>query len=396
MEDYEAQEVEFWAKLEEEGMSRSSMLRRSAAAAFGLTILGNASTALGASRAAAAAPPLRMTKAGLPDLVKAAKKEGKLNTIALPPDWANYGEALSTFQKKYGIKITNDNPDGSSAQENEAIRSLKGDSRAPDVVDVGVSFAIAGANEGLYAKYFNSNYATIPRALKDTRGFWMGDYWGAISIGYNQNLVSTPPKTWKDLLKPEYKGKVALNGSPLTSNSAVSGVIAAALGNGGSLNDITAGIDFFASLKKSGNFIPVQTTPQTVASGQTPINIDWDYNNLAYIKGFPSARWAVSIPSDGVYGGYYAQAINATAPHPYAARLWEEFLYSDQGQLIWLKGFAHPARFNDLAARKAIPKALLAALPSAAIYTKAKFASLGQQSKAKALIASQWPTKVGA
>jgi putative spermidine/putrescine transport system substrate-binding protein len=394
MEDYEAQEVEFWAKLEEEGMSRSSMLRRSAAAAFGLTILGNASTALGATRASLA-PPTRMTKAGMADLVKAAKKEGKLNTIALPPDWANYGEALSTFQKKYGIKITNDNPDGSSAQENEAIRSLKGDSRAPDVVDVGVSFAIAGANEGLYAKYFNTNYKTIPRALKDTRGFWMGDYWGAISIGYNQNLVSTPPKTWKDLLKPEYKGKVALNGSPLTSNSAVSGVIAAAMANGGSLNDVQAGIDFFAQLKKSGNFIPVQTTPQTVASGQTPINIDWDYNNLAYIKGFPSARWAVSIPSDGVYGGYYAQAINATAPHPYAARLWEEFLYSDQGQLIWLKGFAHPARFNDLAARKAIPKALLAALPSAAIYTKAKFASLGQQSKAKALIAQQWPTKVG-
>jgi putative spermidine/putrescine transport system substrate-binding protein len=395
MEDYEAQEIEFWAKLEEEGMSRSSMLRRSAAAAFGLTVLGNASTALGATRASLASPPLKMTQAGLADLVKKAKKEGKLNTIALPPDWANYGEALSTFQKKYGIKITNDNPDGSSAQENEAIRSLKGDSRAPDVVDVGVSFAIAGANEGLYAKYFNSNYKTIPRALKDTRGYWMGDYWGAISIGYNQNLVKNAPKTWKDLLKPEYKGQVALNGSPLTSNSAVSGVIAAAMANGGSLNDVQAGIDFFAALKKSGNFIPVQTTPQTVASGQTPINIDWDYNNLAYIKGFPSANWAVSIPSDGVYGGYYAQAINANAPHPYAARLWEEFLYSDQGQLIWLKGFAHPARFNDLAARKAIPKALLAALPSAAIYTKAKFASLGQQSKAKALIAQQWPTKVG-
>jgi putative spermidine/putrescine transport system substrate-binding protein len=395
MEDYEAQEVEFWAKLEEEGMSRSSMLRRSAAAAFGLTIMGSASTALGATRAALASPPTKMTKDGLAALVKAAKKEGHLNTIALPPDWANYGEALSTFQKKYGIKITNDNPDGSSAQENEAIRSLKGDSRAPDVVDVGVSFAIAGANEGLYAKYFNSNYKTIPRALKDTRGFWMGDYWGAISIGYNQNLVSTPPKTWKDLAKPEYKGKVALNGSPLTSNSAVSGVIAAALANGGSLNDVTAGIDFFASLKKSGNFIPVQTTPATVASGQTPINIDWDYNNLAYIKGIPAAKWAVSIPSDGVYGGYYAQAINATAPHPYAARLWEEFLYSDQGQLIWLKGFAHPARFNDLAVRKAIPKQLLTALPSAAIYSKAKFASLAQQTKAKNLILQQWPTKVG-
>ena len=395
MEDYEAQEVEFWAKLEEEDMSRASMLRRSAAAAVGLTVLGNASTALGMSRARLAAPPTRETAAGLALLVKNAKKEGHLNTIALPVDWVNYGELMSTFQKKYKIGITDDNPNGSSADENQAIRSLKGDSRAPDAVDVGVSFAILGANEGLYAKYFNTHYSTIPRALKDTRGFWMGDYWGAISIGYNQGLVSTPPKTWKDLLKPEYKGKVALNGSPLSSNSAVSGVIAASLGNGGSLSDVGPGIDFFAQMKKSGNFIPVGTTPQTVASGQTPISIDWDYNNLAYIKEFPAARWAVSIPSDGVYGGYYAQAINANAPHPWAARLWEEFIYSDQGQILFLKGFGHPARFPDLAARKVLPKALLAALPAPSIYVKAKFASISQQTAAKAKIASEWPSKVG-
>jgi putative spermidine/putrescine transport system substrate-binding protein len=395
MEDYEAQEVEFWAKLEEEGMSRSSMLRRSAAAAFGLTIMGSASTALGASGARLAAPPTKETKAGLALLVKNAKKEGHLNTIALPPDWANYGEMISTFSKKYGIPITNDNPDGSSAQENEAIRSLKGDSRAPDVVDVSLSFAIAGANEGLYAKYFNTNYKTIPRSLKDTRGFWMGDYWGAVSIGYNKSLVSNPPKTWKDLLKPEYKGKVAMNGSPLSSGSAIAGVFAATLGAGGTMSDVGPGIDFFASMKKSGNFIPVQTTPQTVASGQTPISIDWDYNNLAYVKEFPAANWGVSIPADGVYAGYYAQAINATAPHPWAARLWEEFCYSDQGQLIWLKGFSHPARFNDLAQRKVIPKSLTAALPSPALYAKVKFASLSQQTKAKAKIAAEWPSKVG-
>ena len=200
MEDYEAQEIEFWAKLEEEGMSRSSMLRRSAAAAFGLTVLGSASTALGATRAGLAGPPTDGDRGGLAALVKAAKKEGHLNTIALPPDWANYGEMMSTFQKKYGIEITNDNPDGSSAQENQAIASLKGDSRAPDVVDVGVRLRDRGRAQGLYAKYFNTNYKTIPRAMKDTRGFWIGDYWGAISIGYNTERSSaTPPKTWKDL-----------------------------------------------------------------------------------------------------------------------------------------------------------------------------------------------------
>jgi putative spermidine/putrescine transport system substrate-binding protein len=395
MEEHEAQELEFWRKLYEEGMSRSSMLKRSVAAAAGLTVLSSPGTAWARERGIRVAPPLKGNSVSMKELIAQAKKEGHLNTIALPPDWANYGEIMSTFQKKYGIGITNNNPDGSSAEENQAVQSLQGDPRAPDVVDDGPAFAISGTAQGLFAKYFVSEFSTIPRSMKDTRGYWTGDYWGAVSIGYNANLISTPPKTWQDLLKPDYKGKVALNGSPLTSGSAVAGVFAAALGNGGSLSNVQAGIDLFAKMKSIGNFIPVQSTPQTVASGQTPISIDWDYLNLGYAKEFPAANWKVTIPADGVYGAYYAQAINAHAPHPWAARLWEEFLYSDQGQLLWLKGYSHPARFQDLAARKVIPKALLAALPPASLYAKVKFASSGQQTAAKALIAQQWPSKVG-
>ena len=396
MEDYEAQEQEFWRKLAETDISRSQMLKRSVAAAAGLTVLSSPGVALAARRSGAAAPPLKGRGFPIKTLVANAKKEGKLNVIALPPDWANYGEIISTFSKKYGIPITSDNPDGSSAQENQAITSLKGDSRAPDVVDVGPAFAVAGAAGGLYTKYFPSTFATIPRSMKDTRGFWYGDYWGAVSIGYNSNIVKTPPKTWKDLLKSDYKGKVALNGSPLTSGSAIAGVFSAALANGGSLSDVGPGIDFFAQLKKAGNFIPVQSTPQTVASGQTPISIDWDYLNLAYTKEFPAASWKTTIPSDGVYGAYYCQAINANAPHPWAARLWEEFLYSDQGQLLWLKGYSHPARFQDMAKRNVVPKALVTALPAASIYAKVKFATSAQNTAAKAKIASDWPSKVGA
>jgi putative spermidine/putrescine transport system substrate-binding protein len=396
MEDYDAQEQEFWRRLEESEMSRAQMLKRSLAAAAGLTVLGTGGSAFAARRLAEVSPPLKGSSISMKELIAEAKKENHLNTIALPPDWANYGEMMSTFTKKYGIGITNDNPNGSSAQENEAVRSLKGDSRAPDAVDDGPAFAISGTAEGLFGKYFNTHFATIPRAMKDTRGYWVGDYWGAISIGYNSNIIKSPPKTWKDLLNPQYKGKVALNGSPLTSGSAVAGVFSAALANGGSPTDVAPGVEFFAKLKSAGNFIPVQSTPQTVASGQTPISIDWDYLNLAYVKEFPAAAWKVTVPSDGVYGAYYCQAINATAPHPWAARLWQEFMYSDQGQIIWLKGYSHPARFADLSARGMIPRSLLAALPAASIYAKVKFASSGQQTAAKALIASQWPSKVGA
>jgi putative spermidine/putrescine transport system substrate-binding protein len=396
MEDYEAQELDFWRKLHETDMSRSQMLKRSVAAAAGLTVLSTPGLAWARERGIRVNPPLKGKGFSMSEMIAQAKKEGKVNLIALPPDWANYGEILSTFKKKYGIDNPVTNPDGSSAEENQAVQSLQGDPRAPDAVDDGPAFAISGTAQGLFAKYFVSEFASIPRNMKDTRGYWTGDYWGAVSIGYNSNLVKTPPKTWQDLLKPDFKGKVALNGSPLTSGSAVAAVFAAAIGNGGSISNVGPGIDFFAKLKSSGNFIPVQSTPQTVASGQTPISIDWDYLNLAYTKEFPAAGWKVAIPSDGVYGAFYCQAINAKAPHPWAARLWEEFLYSDQGQLLWLKGYSHPARFQDLAKRNVIPKSMLSALPAPSLYSKVKFATAGQQTAAKALIASQWPSKVGA
>ena len=235
-------------------------------------------------------------------MVAQARKEGRLNVIALPPDWANYGEIIRTFTRKYRIPITSDNPDASSAEENQAVRSLKGDPRAPDVLDVSPSQAAIGANEGLYAKHFTRKFRKVPRAMRDNRGFWVGDYWGVVSFGVNTNVVSTMPRTFADLLKPEYRNRVALNGSPLSSGSAVAGVFAAAIANGGSLNNIGPGIDFFARLKDAGNFIPIQSTPGTIASGQTPVSIDWDYLNIAYIKEFPSARIRVAVPTDGIYG----------------------------------------------------------------------------------------------
>ncbi len=396
MEDFQEQEYEFLRRLEEEKIGRRKLLKRGLAGAAGLTVIALPEAALAARQKALANPPIRGTKKNLAALVAAAKKEGKLNVIALPPDWANYGEIISTFQKKYGISVTSDNPNGSSAQENQAIVSLKGDPRAPDVVDVSPTFAVAGTVSGLYGRYYVRNYATVPRSMEDTRGLWTGDYYGSVTIGYNANLVKTPPKSFADLLKPAYKNQVAMNGSPLTSGSALAGVFAAALANGGSLSNVGPGIDWFAKAKQAGNFIPVQTTPQTVASGQTPISIDWDYNNFAYVKEFPQSAWKVVIPSDGQYGGYYCQAVNATAPHPWAARLWQEFIFSDQGQILYLKGYAHPARFADLVARKAIPKSVTSALPASWLNAKgAKFASLGQQAKAKVTVNTEWSTKVG-
>jgi len=271
VEDFQEQEYEFLRRLDEERFGRSTLLKRGLATAAGLTIISLPEVALAARAKALADPPIRGTRQNLKAIVAAARKEGRLNVIALPPDWANYGEIISTFTKKYGIPITSDNPNGSSAEENQAVVSLKGDPRAPDVVDVSPTFAVAGTASGLYARYYVRNYASVPRSMKDTRGLWTGDYYGSVTIGYNANVVKTPPKSFADLLKPIYKNQVAMNGSPLTSGSAQAGVFAAALANGGSLSNVGPGVDWFAKARAAGNYIPVETTPQTVASGQTPI-----------------------------------------------------------------------------------------------------------------------------
>ena len=342
-----------------------------------------------------ASPPSDGSAVALEDLIAAAKEEGAINTIALPPDWANYGEMMQTFQSTYGLKLTNASPNASSAEELEAVKSLEGQSRAPDVLDVGPPFALQGKDEGLFAPYKFSAWDTVPDNLKDADGFWVGDYWGVIALGANTDVIDNVPASWADLSKPEYKNRVALNGDPRESGSAFAAVFAASLANGGSLDDITPGIDFFADLANAGNFIAVDATPGTVASGETPITIDWDYLQIAYGDEFAGQiTWQVSVPSDGVFGNFYCQAISATAPHPFAARLWQEFCYSDEGQLIWLKGYSHPARFEDLSAQGAIPQDLLDKLPPAESYESVLFPNSDQTEAASAIVQAQWGEKV--
>jgi putative spermidine/putrescine transport system substrate-binding protein len=387
------------AALDEAQLTRRALLRRGVVMGAGLTALPAIAAACGGGGGSAgttgAAPPASGKDVSLADITKNAKGEGKLNTIALPPDWANYGEIMSTFQSKYGIKITNANPNGSSAEENQAVKSLKGQSRAPDVLDVGPSFAAEGKSGGLYASYKNANWDTIPDDLKDADGAWVGDYWGAVSLGANTK-VAPLPASWADLKKPDYKGKVALNGDPRESGSAFAAVFAASVANGGSLDDIQPGIDFFKELKQMGNFIPVDATPATVANGQTPVTVDWDYLQIAYGAEFKSnIKWDVTVPSDAAVGNFYCQAINANAPHPWAARLWQEFLYSDEGQLLWLKGYSHPTRFQDMSDRGVIPQDLLDKLPSADLYANIQFPTPEQSDKATQVIADGWKEVAG-
>lgn len=368
------------------------------AAALALTACGSASSSAGSASAgggkSAATAASAADFGGMTALVAAAKKEGTLNAIALPPDWANYGALISAFEKKYGIKVADENPDGASQDEITAITSRKGQSRAPDVVDLGNSFALKAAAQGILAPYKVASWDDIPAAQKDANGLRYDDYGGYVSIGCDAKAVKVCPTTFADLLKPQYKGQVAMNGDPTKSGSAFGGVFAAALANGGSLDNIQPGLDFFHKLKANGNFNPVESTPATVEKGETPISIDWDYLNAGYAKEFAGKgiEWKVTVPSDGQYAQYYSQAINKYAPHPAAARLWEEFLYSTEGQNLWLQGFSRPAEMPAMIQKGTVDKAAAAKLP--AVTGSPTFPTTAQVDAAQQTVLAGWAKAV--
>ena len=328
---------------------------------------------------------------GLDALVEAAQAEGELNVIALPPDWTNYGEIIETFSSKYDITVNSAQPDGTSQDEINAANQLRGTERAPDVFDLGLE--VAKANEDVFAPYKVQTWEDIPDELKHPEGLWYSDYGGYMSIGYDASAVPAPTSL-EDLLGPEYRGKVALNGDPTQSGSGFAGVVMAALANGGSADDIAPGVEFFSKLKEAGNFLPVDPSPATIASGQTPVVIDWDYTNAAQTDALAGKRdWQVLVPEGAVISTYYVQAINKDAPHPAAARLWEEFLYSDEGQNLWLKGYGRPVRADAMVEAGTIDEAAFDRLPEAP--GEPVTLTDEQSAKAKEYLGANWAQAIG-
>jgi putative spermidine/putrescine transport system substrate-binding protein len=329
---------------------------------------------------------------GMDALVKAAKAEGSLNIIATPGDWANYQEIFDGFTEKYGITINPSQDSASSQEEIDAAKKLKGQDTAPDTFDIGSSVAVA--NTEYFAPYKPAGFDDIPDSQKEKDGLWKVGYYGVMAVGYDANKIKNPPKTFDDLLKPEFKGAVALNGNPTQAAAAAGAVAYATLQNGGTLDDLSKGVEWFSELKKAGNWNAADGKPNTIASGETPVLLDWSFNQKGYatsdtIKG-GGVDWKYTVLPGTAYVGYYNQAINKDAPHPAAARLWEEYLYSDAAQNAWLKGGAYPARVDAMEKAGTLDtKEFPGKLDDVAVMTDE------QATKAGELLNSTWANAVG-
>ncbi len=360
------------------------------AAAAGCVVLAGGCASTGGTRGLWADQSEAIAGGGMPALIQAARAEGRLNVIRLRGDWANYGAIMKAFTAKYGIKITDQQPDGTSQAEISAVRGERG-ARAPDVLDLSASYAVEAEGRHLLAPYQVRSWNAIPDTLKAASATWYADYGGYVAIGYDPARVRRAPRSFRSLLSPAYRHQVAITGNPggPTATGALDAVWAAALANGGSLSDIKPGLKFFRKLRRHGNLVPVAGSPATVSSGRTPILVWWDFLLAAQIR--PAVpRLRIVIPPDARFENFYYQAISRRAPHPAAARLWEEFLYSPQGQNLFLAGGARPVELATMIRNGTVDRAALSALP--AVPAAVPLQPTQQQlSTAQDLAARRWP-----
>ncbi|WP_248963728.1 ABC transporter substrate-binding protein [Sphaerisporangium perillae] len=312
-------------------------------------------------------------------LVEAARREGALNLVGIPRDWVNYGAVMDRFSGEYGVRINVTEPGASSQREIDLAKSAK-PGQAPDVFDLGMDVAITNAQR--FAPYKVAAWQDIPDNVKDLKGHWYAGYGGYMSIGYDPRKVPAPA-TFTDLLKPGYA--VALPGDPLQTAAAFNGVMAASLQDG--RPQAERGLALFARLKKDGRFsLPSQANTL----------VDWDYVNAAkaaQTAGDDKPAWKVVVPANAALASYYVQAINRKAPHPAAARLWQEFLYSDEVQNLFLKGFARPARMEALEMSGKLDRQAAAKLPP--VPRTPVLLTIPQTDEGKTYLKANWSKSMG-
>ncbi|HZS77044.1 MAG TPA: extracellular solute-binding protein [Ktedonobacteraceae bacterium] len=378
--------------------NRREFLKRAGALGLSGTALAAFLEACGSSSGGGSTPSSTTNMNGPIDmqtLISHAKQEGELQAIGIPPEWADYADILSGYTKNYGVPVSYKvEAEYSSAQELVVFKNSKTHPHG-DIGDVGFKFGPVAIQQGLITPYFHSHWADIDANLKDPNGYWCTEYYGAQAFVINTDIVKNPPATFKDLLNNSYPNMIGIDGDPRQANDAFLAVFSAALANGGSLDNIQPGIDFFANLKKKGNFTVARSSDANMAKGEVAIAIMWDYLGLGFrdaFKGKPNLK--IIIPSDASIAGPYVSIVNKTAPHPYAARLWIEYIFSDEGQLDYLKGYAHPARYQKLVAAGKVPADLAAKLPPAEQYANIKFPNLTQLNNASTLVTQNWGSQV--
>jgi putative spermidine/putrescine transport system substrate-binding protein len=337
---------------------------RGGAAAGGALALGGAARFGAHAQDAAEAPS---DASDLEGLIAAAQRENAIISYGMPPEWANYAEMWEVFLDTYEIADWEDTDMGSAIQ----IAKFLAEAENPiaDLGEIGILFAPSAVQFGVAAPFKNDTWDEIPDWAKHPDGLWAAVNYGSLAFWVNTDVVDTVPRTWQDLLRPEYAGLVTID-DPRTAAQGNFAVFGAAFANGGDELDIEPGLTYFREMNDVGNLNPIGLEIDRVRSGETVIGVGWDYLGLAWrdTVSEDGVTLEVVIPEDGSTVGPYVSIINKWAPHPNAARLMRNFILSPEGQTIYARGYATPILPSveippDIQERRPPPEAYAAVRP---------------------------------
>ncbi len=256
-----------------------------------------------------------------------------------PPEWADWASQIQAIKAATGITVPFDNKNSG-----QAIAQLIAERQSPvaDVVYLGIGSAFQAQAAGVITPYKPKKWNAIPADLKDPQGNWFAIHSGTLGFFVNKAALGgrPVPRSWADLLKPEYKGMVGY----LDHSSAFvgyAGAVAVNLAMGGTLDDFKPAIRYFQRLQQNDPIVPKQTAYARVLSGEIPILIDYDFN--AYRAEYKDhADVAFVIPAEGTIAMPYVMALVKNGPHPANGKKVLDFVLSKQGQALWAHAFLRP------------------------------------------------------
>jgi putative spermidine/putrescine transport system substrate-binding protein len=272
-----------------------------------------------------------------------------------PPEWADWASELKAIQDKTGIRVPSDNKNSG-----QAIAQLIAEQKSPvaDVVYLGVSSAFQAKDKGVIQPYKPAHWDDIPAGLKDPQGYWFAIHSGTLGFFVNKDALEGKPvpRSWADLLKPEYKGMIGYL-DPSSAFVGYAGAVAVNQALGGSFDNFKPALDWFAKLKANQPIVPKQTAYARVLSGEIPILLDYDFD--AYRAKYKDhANVEFVIPAEGTISVPYVMSLVKGAPHEANGKKVLDFVLSDEGQKIWANAFLRPVRASAMtkeAAAKFLP-----------------------------------------
>lgn len=284
-----------------------------------------------------AADSVDLNSMTLDDITAKAKEEGDVESVGMPDSWANWGLTWKDINDKYGI--THADSDMSSAEELQMFQT-EGEKGTKDIGDVGQAFGAQAVDEDLVQGYKTSYWDSVPDWAKGEDGKWMIAYTGATTFLTNIDEVENAPTSWADIKDGDYT--VALG--DINGGNAQAAVIASAYAFGGDLNNLDPAFDFWTQMAEDGRINTLDILQQNFETGEIPVGVIWSFTAIPYKDQITKYKLQANIPTDGSIMSGYASVINKYAPHPCAAALAREYIFSDEGQANLAAAGAIPTR----------------------------------------------------